>query len=323
MSVFRDDGPAGPAGPRVARREGGQMIVLFTLCLVAVVAMTGLVIDGGDTFLQRRDLQNVADTAAMAGAYAYTMSGQTDEAVMKATDNAVINGIYDGDTTGASVNVSVSTTGGGGTALTVNVTRPHRNAFAGVVGFERWNVSATATALTGPPNAAYAVMPVIFNAKTFASYGFGPDTERGFDEPGGGPQDVPQTATSFNWTVFCTANGNACNGNSSTVADLIAGHGSQIKVKLNDDIGPLNGGAHTTLFDNMTAWLNGEFPVAIVNDAGALQGFAIFHLTGSVGGSTKQLRGYFVTRNDPDFVIDPSVTGGSSSFGGYVVRLTD
>jgi hypothetical protein len=64
-------------------------------------------------------------------------------------------------------------------------------------------------------------------------------------------------------------------------------------------------------------------PVAIVNDAGELQGFAIFHLTGSVGGSTKQLRGYFVTKNDPNFVLDPGITGGSSEFGGYVVRLTN
>jgi Flp pilus assembly protein TadG len=308
---------------RNARREGGQMIVLFTICLVVIIAMTGLVIDGGDTFLQRRDLQNIADTAAMAGAYSYTMTGQTDEAILKATDNAVTNGIYTGDTTGANVAVSVFASGGGGTALTVNVTRPHRNSFAGVIGFARWNVSATATALTGAPNASYGVMPVIFNQKTFAQFGFGPDTERGFDEPGGGPQDVPQTASSFNWTVFCTANGNACNGNSSTVADLIAGHGSTLKITLGDDIGPLNGGAHTTLFDNMTAWLNGEFPVAIVNDAGELQGFAIFHLTGSVGGSTKQLRGYFVTDNDPNFVIDPNVTGGSSAFGGYVVRLSN
>jgi Flp pilus assembly protein TadG len=307
---------------REARREGGQMIVLFTLCLVAIVAMTGLVIDGGDTFLQRRDLQNIADTSAMAGAYSYVMNGQTDSAVIAATDNAVTNGIYSGDTTGASVSVSVSASGGGGTTLTVNVLKPHRNSFAGVLGFARWDVSATATAMSGAPNGTYGLMPIIVNKKTFI-HGFGPDTERGFDEPGSGSNDVPQTDTSFNWTIFCTGGGNACNGDSSTVDDLIRGHGETIKVTIDDKIGPLNAGAHTTLFDDMTTWLNSEFPVAVVNDAGELQGFAIFHLTGSVGGSTKQLRGYFLTRNDPNFIIDPTVTGGSSSFGGYVVRLTN
>ena len=33
--------------------------------------MVGLVLDGGDTFAQRRDEQNGADLAAMAGANAY------------------------------------------------------------------------------------------------------------------------------------------------------------------------------------------------------------------------------------------------------------
>lgn len=305
------------------RREGGQMIVIFALCLVVVVALTGLVLDGGDTFLQRRALQNVADTAAMAGAYSYVMNSDAGAAINAATDNAVSNGIYAVTAVGASVNVALGSGTGGASWVEVDVTKPHRNTFAAIAGFAAWNVSATATAIVGAPNASYNVMPVIFNQKTFVTYGFGPDSERSFDEPGSGPQDVPQTDRSFNWTVFCTANGNACNGNSSTVADLIAGHGDQIKVKLNDSIGPLNAGAHTTLFDNMSQWVGTDFPVAIVDDQGALKGFAIFHLTGSVGGSTKQLRGYFLTRNDPDFVIDPSVTGGSSAFGGYVVKLSN
>ena len=52
------------------------MLVIFSLCLVAIIAMTGLVIDGGMTFVQKREQQNVADAAALAGAYAYVNSGQ-------------------------------------------------------------------------------------------------------------------------------------------------------------------------------------------------------------------------------------------------------
>jgi hypothetical protein len=305
------------------RREGGQMIVIFALCLVVVVAMTGLVLDGGDTFLQRRDLQNTADTAAMAGGFSYVMNSNVDSAINAATDNAVTNGIYSGDSAGANVAVTIANGTGGGTTVHVDVMKPHRNTFAAIAGFPSWNVSATATAVVGAPNATYGLMPVIFNEKTFVTYGFGPDTERGFDEPGSGTQDVPQTDRSFNWTIFCIGSGNSCNGDSNTVDDLIHGHGEQIKVGLNDEIGPLNAGAHATLFDDMGTWLASEFPVAIVNDSGALKGFAIFHLTGSVGGSTKQIRGYFLTRNDPNFVIDPNVTGGTSTFGAYVVKLTN
>ncbi len=303
------------------RREGGQMIVIFALCLVGLVGMTGLVLDGGDTFLQRRDLQNVADASAMAGAYAYAMTPQADATTARAVQMALSNGLYNGvSSSSASVDVHVTPIGSGAT-VAVSVRKPHRNTFSAILGFASWDVSATATALVGGPNGVFGLMPIIINQRTFATYGFGPDSERGFDEPGNGTNDVPQTATSFNWSVFCTASGNACNGNSQTVAALIVSHGETIEITLNDRIGPLNAGAHTTLFDNMAIWLGTEFPVAIVDDAGRLQGFAIFHLTGTVGGSTKQLRGYFVTGNNPDFVIDPNITGGTSAFGAYLVRL--
>ncbi len=64
---------------RFARGEDGQMLVIFSLCLVAIIAMTGLVIDGGMTFVQKREQQNVADAAALAGAYAYVNSGFTGD----------------------------------------------------------------------------------------------------------------------------------------------------------------------------------------------------------------------------------------------------
>ena len=38
-----------------------------------------------------------------------------------------------------------------------------------------------------------------------------------------------------------------------------------------------------------------EFPVPIVDDNGDMIGWASFHLTGSVGGSVKEIRGYFVS----------------------------
>ena len=51
-------------------RQRGQILVLFTLALVAMIAMVGLVIDGGAAYAQRRAQQNAADLAALAGANA-------------------------------------------------------------------------------------------------------------------------------------------------------------------------------------------------------------------------------------------------------------
>ena len=299
----------------------GQVLVIFALALVAIVAMVGLVIDGGATFVQRRDQQNVADQAAMAGAYAYVSasSNQGQAALAAARNIAAANG-YTHDQSGVVVTVTVDTSGIAPT-VQVDVSKPHQNYFAGVVGLPSWNVSTTATALTGAPNAAIGALPLIFNKKAFGP-GVGLANARAYDEPGTGPTDVPQTSTTFNWTVFCTANGNPCNANSNTVDNLINGSGSSTTVTLNQLIGPLNAGAHTTLFSDLAKAVPGDYPVAIVGDNGAMVGWAIFHLTGSLGGSTKQISGYFLPGiNAPPLQIVQGGGAGTTQYGGWSVKL--
>jgi hypothetical protein len=61
-----------------------------------------------------------------------------------------------------------------------------------------------------------------------------------------------------------------------------------------------------------------------VDDDGKMQGWAYFHLTGSVGGSTKQISGYFdKVFNKPPLVIIPGGGTGSSAYGAYTVQLTN
>ena len=55
---------------RRRRDEGGQILVLFALALIAIVGVIGLVLDGGSAFAQRRDEQNASDLASLAGAMA-------------------------------------------------------------------------------------------------------------------------------------------------------------------------------------------------------------------------------------------------------------
>ena len=295
-------------------RESGQLLVVFALALIAMIGMTGLILDGGDTFVQRREQQNVADTAAMAAGYA-GIGGYGVDAAAAAVASA--NGFVNG-TNGTTISV---TSGSG--LYTVTITKPHRNNFAGAVGFASWNVTTTATVRAGVPNGAYGAMPLIFNTKAFAKLANkNSSVPASFDEPGNGPTDVPQTNASFNWTVFCTANGNPCNGDSNTVKGLIDGNGTDKTVYLNDLIGPLNAGAHTTLFDALSSKVGKSFAVAMVNDAGALQSWAWFHLTGSVGGSTKQISGWFEDQVNAA-PLSISNTGGTpaGATGGYTVDL--
>ena len=300
------------------RDERGQVLVIFALALVAIVAMTGLVLDGGDTFVRRRDQQNVADAAAMAAGYAYANGGNAAAVAAAAWTTAASNG-YTNGTDGVVINVSMDAAGGAGRHITVDLSKPHRNNFAGIVGMPSWNVSTTATVIAGRPNGVIGAMPIIFNQKAFNGNGSGASHEIAYDEPPVGNEDVPQTGAQFNWTEFC----NECNADSETIRLLINGGGVKTVVKLDDHISPLNAGSHTTLFPALANLIGQEVAVPIVDDDGNMVGWAMFHLTGSVGGSTKQIRGYFVSPINPAAMVIDTTAPAGGDYGSYIVKLTN
>lgn len=314
--------------PRGAER--GQALVIFVLALVAIIAVTGLVLDGGSAFAQRRDQQNAADLAAMAAAITHgNTAGSYGTREFAGRSRGFGIASQNGYPNGGSVVVTVTSSpiGTAGVRYVVTVNKPHRNNFAGLLGQPVWQVSATATAIAGTPNAAQGAMPLIFNKEAFES----PHDPNAFEEytlPGTGNEDVPQDATSFNWTIYCTASGSECNGNSDGVRDLINQFGEDKIISLNDDIGPLNAGSHTTLFNAMEQWDSGwVFPVAIVDDDGQMIGWALFELQTVQGGSRKTLIGRFREMDDElihysGFTL--SAGGGDPSpFGGFTIKLTN
>ena len=315
------------------RGERGQILIMFVLAIFVIVGMMGLVLDGGAAYAQRRAQQGVADLASMAGADAYlntvgsaaTKTAAADAAARviatangytQGVDNAVVQVLVAGQATQATVRV--------------NLDDKHRNNFASLLGMPTWDVSVTAAAeTTDRPNGASGLLPLLFNQEAFpgaiCDETAGPCSPEVYQQPGTGNQDVPQDATQFNWTIFCTASGNPCNANSNGVRDIIEGNGNATTIYLKDDIGPLNAGAHTTLFtalnDNA---VGGTWPVPIVNDAGEMVGFAYFKLLSVEGGSEKVIRGYFVSPvNATKLVYSP--TGGAAQLptGVYVLHLTD
>src|SRR5437588_843868 len=56
--------------PELTPRQPAQVIVLFAIALIAMLAMVGVAVDGGTLYVQRRTAQNAADAAALAGARA-------------------------------------------------------------------------------------------------------------------------------------------------------------------------------------------------------------------------------------------------------------
>ncbi len=143
-------------------REGGQILVLFVIALIAIIAMVGLVLDGGDTFAQRRDQQNGADLAAMAGANAYmnlngNVVARTAAAQSAATAAALRNGYATG-ANGVALDVTVTLLSGGAD-VKVGLSKPHPNAFSRIVGQNTWNVAVDATATAGLIDTAVGAAP--------------------------------------------------------------------------------------------------------------------------------------------------------------------
>jgi len=55
-------------GSKHREREHGQIIILFALAMVAMLAMGALLFSGAQTLVLRRQLQNAGDAAALAAA---------------------------------------------------------------------------------------------------------------------------------------------------------------------------------------------------------------------------------------------------------------
>ena len=130
---------------READGERGQVLVLVALLLVGLVAVAGLMTDGGIVFTQRRDLQNSADAAALAGAMqidedAYRASGGTNVVLDQgaAYQAAVKYLAGEGD---SNYSVRASTTG-----VDVQVSRRAATAFLRVIGIDGVTISAHALA---------------------------------------------------------------------------------------------------------------------------------------------------------------------------------
>jgi Flp pilus assembly protein TadG len=325
--------------------ERGQILVLFALAAVAIIAMVGLVLDGGGAFAQRRFEQNSADMAAVAGANAYmNQSGSvavktaaaTAAAQAAATRNHYTNGT-DGSTVGVTVTLLSS-----GAEVRVNITDPHENSFARIVGQNQWDVSVTAAARAGTIDTASGAAPWIMSINAFNSDGspkYGPGNQVSFGETNG---DYPTDELDIAWTDY---NG-FDNVNSNEVRGII--NGSNVvtaTIDFDQYIGQHNEGFHATLFDDVDQYLAGQdVPVPIVGPGpcdpngqpdGCFKGWAMFHVVSAEGGSSKTITGYFTG----DFVGQPLSIGEctaaqqaagtcgvippNSPFDNYDVRLTD
>ena len=295
-----------PGGPRRRTEEHGQIIVIFALALGVLIAMVGLVLDGGSAYAQRRDEQSAADLASLAGANAFVVNydqpaTRTAAAIAAARTSAAQNG-YTHGTGGVTVDVTIDTSNGA--SVQVDISAPHQNSFATIVGMNTWTVSTTATALTGFPDTVEGAGPMIFSIDAFGSDGqplpqyANPAAPFAFGDTN---HHAPTGPGDFAWTNYGTGN-----VDSNEVKNILEGSLVITKtIEFGEYIGQHNNGNHTTLFDNandcdhqgsVNTCLSGmDVPVPVVDANGNFMGWATFHVVSAEGGSSKKVNGYFVS----------------------------
>ena len=134
------------------RAERGQVLAIFGLSLVTIVIVAALAFDTGMMLLKKRDQQNAADAAALAGArYLVAGAAQDPKAVARgiATENGFTSGV-DSEV----VDVFIPPSSGrfknvpGYIEVKIRSTRP--SIFSEVLGAVGWGVGVRAVAANQP-----------------------------------------------------------------------------------------------------------------------------------------------------------------------------
>jgi hypothetical protein len=166
----------GPASQR------GQVLALFALAVTALVLGAAVVVDGGYAFAQRRETQNAADFAAMAGTRIVGIkltgnppgagtAANVEQAVREtlAANDAQLADAHYVDESGRALGNVVGATRipNGAFGVVVSARTDWRPFLLGVIGITDWAASAGATAITPGRSVGGGVLPVGIQDSTY------------------------------------------------------------------------------------------------------------------------------------------------------------
>ena len=88
--------------------ERGQALILIVFAMVALIGITGLAVDGGNAYAERRRAQNAADTTAIDAALGKIRNGNLyNEGLARAASNGYTDGDPGVASTNADINVEI------------------------------------------------------------------------------------------------------------------------------------------------------------------------------------------------------------------------
>jgi putative Flp pilus-assembly TadE/G-like protein len=142
---------------RMYRNERGQAFAITAIALVALLGIGAFVMDVGAWFRADRELQRVADAAALAGAQ--ELPDNPAGAVALAKSYATDNGGP------APTSVTVTTTKGTNDTIKVVMNEETPGFFSNVLGVDAVDIGAKATARAALPGKVRWIAPIVVNEK--------------------------------------------------------------------------------------------------------------------------------------------------------------
>lgn len=90
------------------RKERGQALILIVFAIIGLIGMTGLAVDGGNAYAERRRAQNAADTSAIDAALAKVRGGNLyTEGLARAASNDYTDADHTSGSSDPDVNVEI------------------------------------------------------------------------------------------------------------------------------------------------------------------------------------------------------------------------
>jgi Flp pilus assembly protein TadG len=308
---------------RKAIKREGNIAVAVALSLVMIMGFSTLVVDVGNLYLVRNELQNAADAAALAGArhfYPSATSGATasstplwSSAELEAstaapdhtsnnvliTDYETRSGYWDLNNPITSGDLPDRKTNPGANdvpALQVTVRRasganggPVRNFFAAILGTPTTDVSATAIAICASPGRMEPglLLPMVISSAVANQRSTYHDASHVVRI--GSSYHYP-TSEAGQWTSF------DLNSNSSDIIRGLFTTGNPSALGIGDNIW-ISTGTKATLYSSVP--YPRDVVLAVVNDVSStgskpIVEFVSFHITNSVGANGKYIEGYFI-----------------------------
>jgi hypothetical protein len=143
-----------------AIKQKGQILPIVVILLVVLLGFATLLTDAGSMTLSRRELQNAADSAALAGAQ--NLPDYPSQAITDATTYATTNG-----KTGDTVTVTV---GSDNKSITVKIVRQSPSFFGKIFKKSSSTVVADATAKVGVAASVPWIVPFVIPKPTAFNY---------------------------------------------------------------------------------------------------------------------------------------------------------